>query len=167
MCHRDSILCESLLCQHGRLGHGPDGAWDSPEEGDGIPQVGRSPHLWQDPTAQAGYPCPVPQQGKAECAADETRKGLAVSQCHPERVVNRQHRGLPRTSGLHDLLGQAHPAGVTFLVAFPTAVPHGNLGFQGFLYCVWGNWSSSMHEQSMSGIQGGNRQAAGSYGDGP
>ena len=70
------------------------GARQSPGEGDGIPQTGRSPRLARDPTSQAGYPRPIPQQGHAGSAAAETRKGLAVSGCPPERVVNVQRSGV-------------------------------------------------------------------------
>lgn len=48
------------------------GARASPEEGDGILHMGRTPHVRQDTTSQAGYPCPTPEQGKRESAVGET-----------------------------------------------------------------------------------------------
>lgn len=121
----------------------PRGARESPEEGDGILQTGRSPRLRQDPTSQAGYPCPIPQQGKAESAADETRKALSVSGCPPKWLGTCITVGLPPAAGLENQLGQAHLAGTTFLVAFPVASPHRDLGF-------WVNWGRRVGNCSRS-----------------
>lgn len=114
------------------------GARESPEEGDGILQMGRSPHLGQDPTSRAGDPCPIPQLGKAESAADETRKDLAVSWCPPERVVNVQRGGVAADSTSRGPVWASQPGRRHFLGSlFNVASPHGNLGFQGFLHW-WG-----------------------------